>query len=396
MQKSKLLIVGIILVGLMFTGFSCSSSSLNGARLYIAQKEYNKAYEALQKDVSSNPASDEGWYLLGYVYGERDQVDSMLVGFNKSLAISKQFEKDINNYKSYKWANEFNKGVKDFQKGNSQKSNADSMKIYYNNSIDAFKNAIMIEPDSVIAYKNLAFVNLSAGNYDDAISPLQKIIDKEKSRDGYKLLGEVYYDKGRKLRNQYEASHDVQDSLNYMEDFSKAIKVLEEGRKNYPNDTDLLLTLSNSYIGAHKTGVAMDAFKAGVEQDPQNKYYHDNYGVLLLDAKDFQTAANQFQKTIEIDPSYVNAQYNLGVTYLKWGDYLNQQADSLGIKDPNYKQKSELGKSYFEKSLPYLQKAVQLDSSKANMWETLGRAYTVVGKQNEAKEAFDKADQLRK
>ena len=140
----------------------------------------------------------------------------------------------------------------------------------------------------------------------------------------------------------------------------------------------------------------MDAFKAGVEQDPQNKYYHYNYGVLLLGAKDFQSAVDQFQKAVDIDSNYTNAEYNLGVTYLKWGDKLNQSADSLGMNDPNYKEKSELAKSYFEKSIPHLEKAVQLNATQADMWETLGRAYTVVGKQTEAKDAFDKADQLRK
>ena len=395
MQKSKLLIVGAILVGLMFTGFSCSSSSLTGARLYIQQKQYDKAYESLQKELSTNPASDEGWYLLGYVYGEKGQMDSMMVAFDKSLAVSKQYEKDINDYEKYQWANEFNAGVSSFQKAGAM-SDADSIKILYSNSIDAFKNAILIEPDSMATYKNLAFVYMNAGKYDNAISPLQKLIDKEKSRDGYKFLGEIYYEKARKLRAKYQTSHDPQDSVMYMENYGKAIKVLEEGRKNYPSDSDILVTLSNSYIGANKTEVAMDAFKAGVKQDPQNKYYHYNYGVLLLGAKDYQSAVDQFQKAVDIDSNYTNAEYNLGVTYLKWGDKLNQSADSLGMNDPNYKEKSGLAKSYFEKSLPHLEKAVQLNATQADMWETLGRAYTVVGMQSEAKNAFDKADQLRK
>lgn len=396
MQRSKLLIiVGAILVGLMFAGFSCSSSSLTGARLYIQQKKYDKAYETLIQEVRTNPASDEGWYLLGYIYGERGQMDSMLVAFNKSLAVSKQFEKDIDDYKKFQWANQFNKGVSEFQKGNSL-TNADSIKIIYDKSIDSFNKAIMIEPDSITSYRNLAFVYMNAGEFDEAISPLQTLIDKENSRDGYKFLGEIYYDKARKLKSQYDVSHNVQDSLNYMGNYDKAIKVLEEGRKNYPSDSDILVTLSNSYIGAHKTKVAMDAFKTGVEQDPQNKYYHYNYGVLLLGANNFQTAIDQFQKAIEIDPNYVNAQYNLGVAYLKWGDNLNQKADSLGMKNPNYKQTSELAKSYFEKSLPFLEKAVQLDASQADMWETIGKVYTVLGKQTEAKNAFDKSDQLRK
>lgn len=396
MQRSKLLlIVGAVLVGVMFTGFSCSSSNMTAARLYIQQKQYDKAYEALQQELNTNTASDEGWYLLGYVYGERGQMDSMVVAFNKSLAVSKQYEKNINDYKKYQWANEFNRGVSTFQKAGGM-SNADSIKILYNNSIDAFNNAIMLEPDSMATYKNLAFVYMNAGKYDDAISPLQKLIDKEKSRDGYKFLGEIYYDKARKLRAKYRTSQDAQDSVKYMEYYGKAIKVLEEGRKNYPSDSDILVTLSNSYIGANKTKVAMDAFKAGVKQDPQNKYYHYNYGVLLLGAKDFQSAIDQFQKAVEIDPNYTNAEYNLGVAYLKWGDNINQSADSLGINDPNYKKKSELAKSYFEKSLPPLEKAVQLNATQADMWETLGKAYTVLSMQAEAKNAFAKADELRK
>ena len=388
MQKSKLLIAGVILVGLMFTGFSCGSSSLTGAKIYIQQKQYDKAYEALQKEISTNPASDEGWYLLGQIYGDRGQIDSMLVSFNKSLSISKLYEKDIDNFRKYEYANEFNKGVADFQKASSH-TNADSIKILYGSSIDAFNKAIMIEPDSASTYKNVAFVYINAGRYDDAISPLQKIIDLENSRDGYRFLGEIYYDKGQKLKSQYDISHNVQDSLSYMEYYNKAIKVLEQGRKNYPSDSNILLLLSNSYIGANKIEVAMDAFKSGVEMDPQNKFYHYNYGVLLLGSGDYQAAVDQFQKAIEIDPSYINAQYNLGVAYLKWGNDMNKKADETGSKSEAYKEKIEM-------SIPYLKKAVQLDASQADMWETLGRAYTIMGKQAEAKDAFDKSDQLRK
>lgn len=388
MQKSKLILASIILVGLMFTGFSCSSSSLTGARLYIQQKNYDAAYASLQKEIATNPASDEGWYLLGMVYGEKGQMDSMIVAFDKSLAISPKYEKDVDQYRKYFWANEFNKGVGYFQRGNTA-TTADSIKMYYNKSIEAFKTATTLEPDSAGTYKNLAFVYINAGRNDDAIKPLQTLIDKENSRDGYRYLGQIYYDKGRQLKSAYSASKDVQDSLKYMEAFDKAIKVLEQGRKAYPNDSDFLVILSNSYIGAHKTSVAMQAFKEGVEKDPNNKYYHYNYGVLLLNAQDFQKAIDQFNMALKIDDKYVNAEYNLGVAYLKWGDYLNVEADKKGIKSDAYKDKIEM-------AVPYLEKVVQLDATQPDMWETLGKAYSIVGKQAEAKNAFDKADQLRK
>lgn len=387
MQKSKLMLASFILVGLMFTGFSCSSSSLTGARLYIQQKNYDAAYASLQKEISTNPQSDEGWYLLGYVYGEKGQMDSMVVAFDKSLSISKKFQKDITDYRKYFWANEYNKGVGYFQKGNTATS-SDSIQINYDKSIEAFKTAVMLEPDSSSTYKNLAFVYMNAGRNDDAVQPLQTLIDKEKSRDGYRYLGQIYYDQGRKYKAMYESSKDVQDSVKSMEYYNKAIKVLEEGRKLYPSDSDFLVILSNSYIGAHKTEVAMDAFRAGIEQDPGNKYYHYNYGVLLLGAKDFEKAIDQFKKALDIDAKYVNAEYNLGVAYLKWGDYLNDEADKKGIKSEAYKDKIEI-------AIPYLENAVQLDASQADMWETLGKAYSIMGKQAEAKNAFDKADQLR-
>ena len=388
MHRSKLIIASLVLVGLMFTGFSCSSSSLTGARLYIQQKNYEKAVESLQKEVETNPASAEGFYLLGFVYGEMGDMDKLIINFDKSLSISNQFQKDITDYRKFYWANEFNKGVGYFQKGNNSQ-NADSIKIFYDKSIEAFKTSTKLEPDSTNTYKNLAFVYMNAGRNDDAIEPLQKIIDKDQNRDGYRFLGQIYYDRARQLKYSYESSKEPKDSIAYMENYNKAIMVLEAGRKIYPSDSDILVTLSNSYIGAHRIEVAKDAFRAGVEQDPNNKYYHYNYGVLLLGSNEFQPSIDQFKKATEIDPVYVNAIYNLGVAYLKWGDKLNEEADAKGMKSDNYKTK-------IEAALPYLEKVVLLDATQADMWETLGKAYSILSKQADAKNAFDKADQLRK
>src|SRR3989304_423131 len=362
MHRSKLIIASLVLVGLMFTGFSCSSSSLTGARLYIQQKNYEKAVESLQKEVETNPASAEGFYLLGFVYGEMGDMDKLIINFDKSLSISNQFQKDITDYRKFYWANEFNKGVGYFQKGNNSQ-NADSIKIFYDKSIEAFKTSTKLEPDSTNTYKNLAFVYMNAGRNDDAIEPLQKIIDKDQNRDGYRFLGQIYYDRARQLKYSYESSKEPKDSIAYMENYNKAIMVLEAGRKIYPSDSDILVTLSNSYIGAHRIEIAKDAFRAGVEQDPNNKYYHYNYGVLLLGSNESQPSIDQFKKATEIDPVYVNAIYNLGVAYLKWGDKLNEEADAKGMKSDNYKTK-------IEAALPYLEKVVQLDATQADMWET--------------------------
>ncbi len=388
MYRSKLLIAIALLIGIAVTGFQCSSTELTSAKLYIQQKNYDKAIEALQKEVQKNPKSDEGYYLLGVVQGEKDNYSEMIDAFNKSLAISDKFKSQINDQKKFYWANLFNKGVKNFQNGtNSQ--NDDSAKVFFDKSINAFQYAVQLEPDSADTYKNLAFVYLSAGKYDEAVEPLQKLIDKEKSADGYRYLGEIYYNKGQQLKDQYKTSENTQDSVQAQEYYNKAISVLEEGRKVHPNNTDILLLLSNSYIAANKISVAIDAFKAGVEQDPENKYYRYNYGVLLLGSEKYEQAVEQFKKAVEIDPEYQNAIYNLAVSYVKWGTVLSKENEDAENPNMEYKEKYKL-------ALPYLEKVVEMRTDDAATWELLGRVYTVLNMNDKATNAFNKADELRK
>ena len=379
MRSSKVLTLIFVFFGFTFMGYQCSSTELTSAKLYIQQKNYDKALEALLKDVQKNPDSDEGYYLLGYVYGEKDQYSEMMDAFNKSLSISKNYEENVTASRIYHWANLFNKGVKAYQDGvNSQ--NEDSSKVILGKAADSFESAIEIEPDSIDTYKNLAFVYMSAGNFEKAVDPLKVMIEKEQALDGYRYLGEILYERGVKERET--------DSTTAMKTFNEAIKVLEEGRKYYPNNQDILLSLSNSYIAADKLEVAKEVFKAGVETEPENQYYRYNYGVLLLGGEQFEEAELQFKKAIEIDPNYENALYNLGVTYVKWGTYLNKVAEEKGETSSEYREK-------YQMALPYMEKVVQLKPDDASLWELLGRVYTVLGMQDDATNAFSKADSLR-
>jgi tetratricopeptide (TPR) repeat protein len=388
MYRKNLIVIAIIFIALTITAFDCSSTELTSAKLYIQQKNYDKALEVLKEEVGKNPKSDEGYYLLGMVYGEKGQYDNMVSAYDSSLAVSNKFTKDIHDSKVYYWANLFNKGVIYYQNGN-KAQDQDSAKVYYDKSSSAFEDAIKIEPDSASTYRNLSFVYISEKNYDKAIPVLETLIQKKSTLDGYKFLGELLYDKGTKMMSKYKESKDVQDSVQALDQFNKAISVLEKGRKEFPNDSDLLLTLSNSYIGANKVEIAMDAFKAGVEKEPDNKYYRYNLGVLYLGAKDYTNAETEFKKAVEIDPNYENANYNLAVTYVRWA---TEMRDSLEAKEDSSRAYLEI----YRKALPYLEAVVQNESNKPAVWELLGKVYAILGMQDDATNAFNKADQIRK
>jgi uncharacterized membrane protein len=61
MFKKNLIITAIIFIALTITGFDCSSTELTSAKLYIQQKNYDKALEVLNEEVAKNPKSDEGY-----------------------------------------------------------------------------------------------------------------------------------------------------------------------------------------------------------------------------------------------------------------------------------------------------------------------------------------------
>lgn len=381
MKKSNLISAAFIVLGMLLMGYQCSSTEITSAKLYIQQKNYDKALEVLQKEIQKNPKSDQGYYLMGVVYSEKGDYPKMVESFNQSLTISKTYEKEIKDFKKSTWVSVFNRGVAFFQRA-TKVQDEDSMMVYFDKAVADFKAAAEIEPDSADSYKNLAFAYMSKGDNEAAIAPLEKIIALEKDKDGYKYLGEIYYVMGNNLKNQGKDA----EAKEY---FNKAIDVLSEGRKLYPDDTDMLLFLSNAYIGADRISEATSQFEAGVKAEPNNKYYRYNYGVLLLGAEKYAEAEEQFKKALEIDPNYNNATYNLGVTYLKWGLAIQKKAEAENKIDESYKEK-------YRAALPYLEKAVEMPEADANTWELLGRVYSVLGMTEEANKAFNKADELRK
>lgn len=387
MKNSKLILLGMLFMGIMFLGFQCASTELTSAKLYIQQKNWDKAIESLNADVAKNPKSDEGYFLLGTVYSELDNVDKMIESFDKSLAISNKFATNIEDYKAFQWANNFNRGVSLFQRGN-KVTDEDSSKMYFDMAIDAYKKAIVLEPDSGETYRNLAFVYLTTGKTEESIEPLKKLVEIEQAEEGYQYLGEVYYTLGVNIMNDFKFNTNPQDSIKAMDYYDKSIVILEEGLQKFPENSEMQVARTSAYIGAGRIAEAIESSKLLVENEPDNKIYRYNYGVLLLNSEKYAEAETQLLGALKIDPEYDNAVYNIGVTYVKWGTAMNKEAEQKGIISEDYKKK-------YEAALPYLERVVEKDPTLVVIWELLGKVYSVLGMQEDAANAFKKADELR-
>ncbi len=388
-MKRILVIISILSMIFGITAFQCDSTEITSGKLYIQQKNLDRAEEVLLKEVEKNPKSDEGFYLLGYVYGEKGNYEKMLDAFGKSLAISQKFADDIDKQRQYHWAQNFNRGVALFNRAGSQE-NVDSAEVYFDKSIESFKIAIKCQPDSMDTYNNLVYAYLNKGDIDAAIPPLEKMIDLGGTADAYSRLGEIYYSKGAEKLNEFAVSKSPSDSSDAQTYFEKAITILKEGSEKYPGDEPILLYLQNAYVNAGMEEEAITLFRANVEKNPDDKVAHYNYGSLLLNAKNYEEAEKHLKLAYDMDNEYENAIYNLAVTYVRWGVELRDKAEAAGEEvDDNIMSKFVSAQTFLEKIV-----AKEPGVNDPAMWELLGRVYAFLGETEKSEDAFQKADQL--
>ncbi len=140
-----LTILLLVAVFLSTTGFQCGSAELTSAKLYINQKQYDKAEASLLKELQKNDKDEEAWYLLGQVRLEMKNYNGMLEAYNHALALSDVHKADIARNRLAVWAMMYNEGVKNYNVG---KDSAGA----YDKALDQFKTAINMEPDSSGTY----------------------------------------------------------------------------------------------------------------------------------------------------------------------------------------------------------------------------------------------------
>ncbi len=388
MKNYFILALAFAFMWLTFSAYQCASTEITSARLYIQQKNYDKAEEVLNKEVTKNPQSEEGWYLTGFVKHEKRDYKGMLEAFNKALNIGNRFQNEIKTLLKASWAENFNDGVNYFNSAN-RVENPDSAKILRQKAINSFEMAIQMQPDSNDTYRNLVFVYLSAGDLEGSLEPSERWVNRVKSLESYQVLTEIYYTKAEQTWNKYLSTKNPQDSLQAIEFYEKTEKIASEGLTKYKDDGTLNSFLFNTYISLGKRDLALQKAKAAVDANPNDKYTNYNYGTMLLEAKEYADAIQYFKKSLEIDPNYENAIYNIAACYINWGIQVREKEEEENTTNRTYK-------SYFENAKGYLERLVELSPNDFKTWERLGQVYAVLGMKEKAEEAFNKADELRK
>lgn len=189
---------------------------------------------------------------------------------------------------------------------------------------------------------------------------------------------------------------DMANILLIQKDTANALKYLEKGKLVKENDKNLMNMELDIYLKQGKSQLLIDKLNKAIEEDPDNKIYYFARAVSYEGLNKPEKAEEDYKKATELDPSYYDAFYNLGVLYISRCNpiieklekvYTSKEIDPLEAAiDINYK----IAIGYFEKAFD---NPAMSNPEKKELAVTMKKIYARlknIPKTNEMKEIIDK------
>ncbi len=173
-------------------------------------------------------------------------------------------------------------------------------------------------------------------------------------------------------------------------DDDEAIKFIEEAKKEDPKNIELIVGEANYYLKKGDNTKFAAAMKNAVEMDPTNKLYNFNLATAYYQLKKYDEAKKYYQKTIEIDPNYVDAYKGLAYIVLVPEKALTEKmnTDEVLMNDKLFNKYKKQQLDLYRKALPYFEsaeKAAPKDEEVLNALKKIYRDLEMKDKLNQVK-----------
>ncbi|APA00463.1 MULTISPECIES: tetratricopeptide repeat protein [Flavobacterium] len=162
---------------------------------------------------------------------------------------------------------------------------------------------------------------------------------------------------------------------------AEAKKAVADARVTNPDDSSLMLTEANLYLQTKDFDKYKQIITEVLAKNPNDAGLVYNLGVISANANDNVEAEKYYKRAVEIKPDYTNAYINLAVLKLQNEKVLIEEMNKLGTSDKDMKRYDVLKKKredLFRSTLPYLQKAYELDPENTDIVKTLSGVYSAL------------------
>ncbi|WP_333601138.1 tetratricopeptide repeat protein [Flavobacterium sp.] len=168
----------------------------------------------------------------------------------------------------------------------------------------------------------------------------------------------------------------------------EAKAAIAEARKENPTDTSLILTEADLYLKVNDIATYTKLINEALAQNPNNADLIYNLGVISANANKLDDAEKYYKKALEINPNYFNANLNLAELKLRSDEKWVTEMNKLGTTEKDnkrYEVLKGLRNENFKAALPYLEKAVEVDSTNEAANKTLLSVYRALEMTDKAK-----------
>jgi len=283
-------VVGLLLLTIL----GCDSTDMTSAKVYLQQKNYEKAEEMLLAAVDKEPTNSEPSYLLATeIYARSKKWEQVSEYLTLSASIDGKFAEKIRLAREKYWIDNFNFGAKGYNaliKGDAKDEAA-----LYKSTVKSFLNCIILSPEKPEAYSTLAQVYLFKEEFEKGKEYMVLSVEKN-PEDITSLvnLGLVYF-----------REKDYDNALIYMK---RALEV-------DPSNLNAIKQIAFVYDAQGEKDTAAAAYLNAIELDPNSTDLHYNLGVLYFQQEKWQQAADEFIRVAEIAPTEVDGLFNAGLAY---------------------------------------------------------------------------------
>lgn len=383
------LFTGFFMIAVLFTQVvNAQNSKVVTASSALFNGEYAKARTAIDEAILNEKTKEQAktWFYRGQIYNQialdttgefsniADPIGIALESFKTALSLP-----DVKNYKTDIGAELFttynlffSKGATAYSAGNSEEAYINFSKAHEANllQIDAYPLGVL---DTGVIF-NMGLMAERTGRTTEAVAAYQKLVEMKYSESYlYSKLSNIYLEAGRK---------------------EEALAILEEGRKNFPQDKEIITAELNYYLSQNKLDVLVSKLENAISLDPKNTELYFVLGtthseLIKLDSLNgnlhFDAAIKAYDKALSLDPERFDINLNAGALYYNTAIEINKAMNMLPLeKEAEYQKLSVERNKLYMQALPYFENGHRIDPKNTDCMLALKEIYVRTNQKEKA------------
>jgi len=383
------LFTGFFMIAVLFTTVvNAQNSKVVTASNAEFNKEYEKARVAIDEAILNEKTAVQAktWYLRGKIYNAialdttgqfsnvTDPIGTALQSFKTAMEMSdvKNYKTDIGGELFTTYNLYFSRGATAYSAGNSEVAYVNFAKAHEANllQIDAFPLAVL---DTGVIF-NMGLMAERTGRTTEAVAAYQKLVEMKYSETYlYSKLSNIYLEAGRT---------------------EEALAILEEGRKNFPQDKEIVTAELNYYLTQNKLDVLVSKLDNAISLDNKNTELYFVLGtthseLIKLDSlnsqQHFDASIRAYDKALSFDPERFDINLNAGALYYNTAIEINKTMNALPLeKEAEYQKLSVERNKLYMQALPYFENGHRIDPKNTDCMLALKEIYVRTNQKEKA------------